>query len=381
MVHGTSEALFSSAASLRLDAARLMLARQLIEAWTQTGEVLASSFIVGRRCGMLETVCAGRRGPGPDALALGVEALFLAASLTKPVTAVATMMLVERGLLSLDDRIVEHIPEFAECGKEGVQVRHLLTHTSGLPDQLPENERLRASHSPLSSFVAGICITPLLFQPGTAIRYQSCGFAILGEMISRLTGLSLQEFLRTEIFLPLGMTNTSLGVDSSRCDRQVAVQIETESAATDYHWNTPYWRGLGAPWGGLITSPSDYGRFLRMMLGEGALDGVRILSPASTRAMVSDQVATFPAIPAEDRAMRPWGLGWRLHWPRSSAYFGDLLGPKSFGHWGATGTVVWADPELDAFAVILTSRPPGDRGMHLSRLSNVLASAFEREGS
>jgi CubicO group peptidase (beta-lactamase class C family) len=158
----------------------------------------------------------------------------------------------------------------------------------------------------------------------------------------------------------------------------VAVQIEPESAATNYHWNTPYWLGLGSPWGGLITTPADYGRFVRMMLGDGELDGVRTLSPASPRAMVSDQLTNFPAIPAEDRASRPWGLGWRLRWPNSSAYFGDLLGPKSFGHWGATGTVAWADPESDAFAVILTSRPPGDRGRHLSRLSNVLASAFER---
>ena len=96
------------------------------------------------------------------------------------------------------------IPEFGKNGKTAVRIRHLLTHTSGLPDMLPDNVELRKNHSPLSAFVEGTCEVELDFPAGRGVRYQSMGFAILGEIIQRVSGVSCADFVRREIFEPLG---------------------------------------------------------------------------------------------------------------------------------------------------------------------------------
>jgi CubicO group peptidase (beta-lactamase class C family) len=113
-----------------------------------------------------------------------------------------------------------------------------------------------------------------------------------------------------------------------------------------------------------------------MLLQGGRLDGVRVLGPATVRAMTGNQLAAMPMVPEEDRRCRPWGLGWRLNWPAHSANFGDLLGPRTYGHWGATGTLCWLDPEADAFAILLTTQPQGDDGRLLARISNLVAAAL-----
>src|SRR5205085_1842877 len=99
-------------------------------------------------------------------------------------------------------------------GKQEVRVHHLMTHTSGLPDMLPNNEQLRQQHQPFSVFVEKNCELPLQFRPGTGVCYQSAGIAILAEIVHQISGVSLSEFLRKEIFMPLGMHDTSLGCDA-----------------------------------------------------------------------------------------------------------------------------------------------------------------------
>ncbi len=345
--------------------------------WTETGALPAAAYCAGTREAMFPASFFGRRAPG-DTVPLSGDSLFLVASLTKPVTVTAALILLERGEIALDDPIVEFLPAFAgsDRTRSDVRVRHLMTHTSGLPDQLPQNTALRAAHAPLSTFVEEACRTPLLFAPGTQVRYQSMGTALLGEIVRVVSGKPLPEFLREEVFEPLGMTETSLGWRPETADGIAKLRLEPEQAATDWHWNTPYWLGFGAPWGGLITSPADFARFCRMMLLGGALDGVRILSAATVCAMTRNQLDAFPSIPEEDRRCRPWGLGWRLNWRGTSAFFGDLLGPKSYGHWGATGTLCWIDPDPGTFLVLLTTLPPGEDGRYLARISNMIAAAL-----
>jgi CubicO group peptidase (beta-lactamase class C family) len=94
------------------------------------------------------------------------------------------------------------------------------------------------------------------------------------------------------------------------------------------------------------------------------------------RAMTSNHLAVLPQLPEEERRCRPWGLGWRLNWPGNISSFGDLLGPRTFGHWGATGTMLWMDPDADAFCVLFTTQPLGDDGRLLARVSNVVAAAL-----
>jgi CubicO group peptidase (beta-lactamase class C family) len=353
---------------------RLERAHDLLERWTQAGQIPGAALCVGRGAEAAAPRFFGRQAP--EGAAIRPDALFLVASISKPVTATAVMLLVERGALALDDPVADFVPSFAQNGKHEVRVRHLLTHTSGLPDMLADNDALRAAHAPLEAFVEAIVRLPLLFPPGTQVRYQSMGFAMLAEVVHQVAGVALPEFLRSEVFGPLDMHDTSLGWSPEKAARIAAVRLSREQQATDWNWNTPYWLGFGAPWGGLITSPADFARFCRMILGGGQLDGRRVLSPATVRAMTSNQLAAMPQAPAEDARCRPWGLGWRLNWPGHSANFGDLLGPRAYGHWGATGTLCWLDPEADAFAIIFTTQPQGDQGHFLARISNVVAAAL-----
>lgn len=366
---------FVSADRVTSTAGRLDRVDALFDRWSRSGQIRAASYSVGRAGGMIAPRCFGtvRSGAGRP---VGPDTPFLVASLTKPLVAMAALILAERGELTLDDRLADHVPEFQGDRKEEVRLRHLLTHTSGLPDQLPENQSLRAGHRPLADFVLATCRTPLLFEPGTAVRYQSMGTLMLAEVIRRLSSRPLPEFLRETILGPLAMADSALGCPAAWLDRVAEVTLGPESAATDWHWNTPYWLGLGSPWGGMVSTAADLGRVCRLMLGLGEVDATRVISPASARAMMANQLDAMPGIPEVDRRCRPWGLGWRLNWPGTPTSFGDLLGPGAVGHWGATGTLCWIDPGADAFAVILTSRPHGEPGGHLLRASNAIAAAL-----
>jgi CubicO group peptidase (beta-lactamase class C family) len=364
--------------TLGFDPARLQRVFDLAKHWTDTDHVPAIGLCIGRDGKILEPFFSGRQRMDKNSPAIKPDALFLVASLSKPVTVTAVMMLVERGLLSLDDPVVSIVPKFAANGKGSVRIRHLMTHTSGLPDMPPDNEKLRQAHAPFSAFVESTCNLPLMFEPGTKVSYQSMGTAMLGEIVHQVSGKSLPEFLRKEVFAPLGMSDTSLGWNPAKKERIAAVRVIDEHVGPDWKWNSSYWLGFGAPWGGLITTPAEYGKFCQIFMNGGRLGDVQILSPATVRAMTSNQLQAMPLVPEEERRCRPWGLGWRLNWPAHSANFGDLLGPRSFGHWGATGTLSWCDPDSRAFAVILTTQPQEPEGRFLARLSNAILASIIR---
>lgn len=362
---------------------RWQAACERLQDFVQDGTLPAAGIIAGCRGEQ-----AGPHLSGVQNLAgspIRDDAVFLVASITKPIVASAALLLAERGLLTLSDKVIEYIPEFGQQGKNGVRIRHLLTHSSGLPDMLPRNIDLRQQHAPLSDFVEGTCQVEPDFAPGRDVRYQSMGFAILGEIISRVSGQPCADFVRRELFEPLGMTDSWLGLPEhcfeagssgeAFVDRVVEIRVPDEQAGKDWNWNSRYWRTLGAPWGGLLTTPADLARFCRMMLGQLPADR-SVLSPAAIAAATRNQLTQMPDIPEVQRRTRPWGLGWRLHWPAHSANFGDFLGPRTYGHWGATGTVLWIDPDRDAFLVLLTTRPQEPHGTWLARISNAVAAAL-----
>ncbi len=361
--------------TIGLDAARIKQADDLVQGWLQEDMIPAIGWCVGRRGHMIAPRIVGRQSPEKDAPAIRKDALFLIASPTKPVTVAAVMMLVDRGLLDLEDTVASFVPTFRANGKEHVTIRHLMTHTSGLPDMLPNNEALRKAHKPFDVFIEHVCKLKLGFEPGTKVSYQSMGTAMLAEVLHEVTGSTLSEFLRKEVFLPLGMKDTSLGVTGAKRKRVAAIRVPKELVGKDWNWNHEYWLGFGAPWGGLITSPSDFAVYCQMLLNGGEYGKTRILSPASVQAMTMNQLAIMPNVAEEDRRCRPWGLGWRLNWPAHSTHFGDLLGPRAYGHWGATGTVVWIDPDKGAFFIAFSTQPQGQTRF-LARLSNVAAAAM-----
>jgi CubicO group peptidase (beta-lactamase class C family) len=313
-----------------------------------------------------------------------VGAIFLIASITKPIVAMGAMLLVERGQLALNDRVADYLPEFGKQGKYGTTIRNLLTHTSGLPDMLTNNAELRQAHASLADFVKQTCAIAPDFPPGRSVQYQSMGFAVLAAIIEQISGQTCAEFLRQEFFLPLGMKETRLGAPDDWfegtppvADRIAEIRVPVDQMeATDWNWNSRYWRQLGAPWGGLLTTPADLGQFAQLMLNGGRVGDRQLLSTATIGASVTNQLATMKDVPEEDRRFRPWGFGWRMQWANHANTFGDLVSSSTYGHWGATGTVLWIDHERQSFALILSTQPLDPNGAPFQRLSNAIVASF-----
>jgi len=276
-----------------------------------------------------------------------VDDVFLIASITKPMTAVGLMLLADRGELKLSDPAMKFLPEFSAGDRKQITIEHLLVHTSGLPDQLPENSDLRKAHAPLSEFVAGAVKTPLLFKPGERYSYQSMGLLLAAEIAQRITGEPFRDFLKREVFLPLGMERTALGLGDFAVADTVRSQVEfaapeagsgkPEAAAWD--WNSPYWRDLGSPWGGAHSTAMDIELFLRSFLKSDH----PILKRETARSMIANHTPGMSAAR---------GLGFEL---------GSSLAKRGseavFGHGGSTGTLCWADPERRLSFVLLSSLP------------------------
>ena len=356
--------------------------RELEEA-ANSGAIPGAALMVGRGGHAVAPFAVGRQFPDQPDSTVSPDTIFLVASVTKPVVAAALMLLVERGKLMISDRVADHLPEFGNRGKEEVRVHHLLTHTSGLPDMLPENYDLRRQHAPLKEFVRRIFDLDLNFTPGTRVQYQSTGIALLGEIVERISGMALPDFLRQEIFNPLRMADSSLGVGDLDQDRIARVTLPEEMRDADWSWNQSYWWNFGAPWGGMFTTVSDHFRFCQMFLNSGKWDGVSVLSPATAKAMTTDHSSGILTANDPDRSGMIWGQTWGLGWTimgnrvpdGGRTFFGDLTSPLTFGHGGATGTVVWADPVSEVVCVLFTSEPQAIRNGLLGRCSNLVAAA------
>lgn len=351
---------------------------RIAEGWVRDGATSAVAVEFGRVSGAKSQFAFGRQRLAEDAARLRDDGLFVVASITKPVVAMTVLSLVEEGLLSLSDRVARFVPAFGANGKQSITIRHLLTHTSGLPDMLPHNRALRERNAPLDAFVEGTNAISPDFQPGRGVQYQSMGFAMLAAVAFEVTGTKLPDLVRDRVTEPLGMAATFLGMpnqwyEDGGAERivELAVPVEQQST-TGWGWNSRYWHEFGAPWGGLLSTPVDLGRFARAMLADG--DGV--WSPATIAAATANRLHDFADLPETDRRCRPWGLGWRLNWVAHTATFGDLLGPRAYGHFGATGTMLWIDPDLDAYAVVLTTTPFDPRRVPLARLSNAIVAAL-----
>jgi len=277
----------------------------------------------------------------------GVDDVFLIASITKPMTAVGVMLLADRGELKLSDPAVKYLPEFSEGDRKRITIEQLLTHTSGLPDQLPKNGDLRKAHAPLSEFVALAVKTPLLFKPGEKYSYQSMGILLAAEIAERITGERFRDFLKREVFLPLGMERTELGLGEYGVEDVVRSQVEFAAPeagsgrpeARDWDWNSPYWRDLGAPWGGAHSTALDVELFLRSFL----ISDHPILKSETARAMIRNQT---PGMEASR------GLGFQV-----GSSFAEGCSEATFGHGGSTGTLAWADPARKLSFVLLSSLP------------------------
>ena len=225
---------------------------------------------------------------------------------------------------------------------------------------------------------------PLQFAPGTNIAYSSAGILLLSEVVTVLSGQSLADYLRDAVFTPLGMHSTTLGVAERRQRaREVTLSFEKVQANTDHDHNSEYWRNLGAPWGGLLTTAEDLSRFYQAMLRGGELDGARILQPETARQMTRSQTHgehALPSLPRDrqtglifgDEPSSSWGLGFRIN--EAELKFGETAS-AAFGHHGASGCMVWADPASGLSCAVLTTEPSLCYSDEFNRLSALVVAA------
>ncbi len=361
-----------------LDADRLNNAYKLLKIWTTGNKpsIPGGVILVGRKGKILPPRFFGKQGPEATAKPIRRDGMFLLASISKPITYLGAMILVERGLLNLSDPVARYLPDFAAHHKEDTLVQHLFTHTSGLPDMPDNNVELRRKHAPLKEFIKAAVHAMPLFKAGTNLSYQSMGTLTVAEIIQRITSQTIRDFLKKEIFDPLGMQSTALGSRGVSRERLVRVETPVYQDKSDFGWNSKYWQELGVPWGGVFSSPEDFAKICQLLLNGGRLGDVRLLSPGTVQAMTTNRLPDQPDLPEPIRRAQPWGLGWRLNHRGTKSSWGDLLGPKTFGHTGATGTMCWIDPDREGFCLLFTSAIRSKAPWRLVSLSNAIASAF-----
>ncbi|MDB5390045.1 MAG: beta-lactamase [Planctomycetaceae bacterium] len=276
------------------------------------------------------------------------NSMFLLGSISKPISVVALMTLFDKGEFGLDDPVRKFIPQFIGEGRDKVTMRHLLTHVSGLPDQLAENDRLRRTHAGLPEFVEHAIRTPLQFAPGSKYQYSSMAILLAAEVAQKISGVGFLEFVDRAVYQPLGMKHSTMGLGRFKLTDMVPCQTEFaapeagagDPTAKDWDWNSPYWRKLGAPWGGAHASAPDVARFLsEFLLAKG-----QVVKPETAKLMLSNQ--NGPGI-------TPRGLGFGI----GAAAGNPGCSENTFGHTGSTGTVAWADPASQTICVVLTSLP------------------------
>lgn len=276
------------------------------------------------------------------------DAMFLLGSISKPINVTAVMTLFDQGKFKLDDRVKKFLPAFTGDGRDDVTIRHLLTHVSGLPDQLTNNSELRKKHAPLTEFAAQAIRARLDFAPGAKYQYSSMGILLasrIAELISKSDILTLVD--RT-VFQPLGMKHSAQGLERFKLEEMVSCQMEgaaPESGGGDpkskeWDWNSSYWRKLGAPWGGTHASAPDIAKFLGEFMGARG----KVVKPETARLMITNH---------NPEGLTPRGLGFGVGKGAGSPGCSE----RTFGHTGSTGTLCWADPASETVCVVLTSLP------------------------
>jgi CubicO group peptidase (beta-lactamase class C family) len=304
------------------------------------------------------------------------ESLIAWFSMTKPTVAVAVAQQWERGALELDDRVAEHIPEFAQAGKDAITLRHLLTHTAGIRGADVFN-----SEAPGDAYwdeiIEAICgVEPEAdWVPGERAGYHlTAGMTLLAEVVRRVDGRRFEHYVRDEIFAPLGMDDCWVGMpfeaSSGYGDRIGTMHHTATGTALPLDaLDAAAFLARCIPGGGGRGPMAQLARFYEMLLGRGTLDGVRVLSPQSVEAITArHRVGLYDET---FHAECDWGLGLAV-----DAYgFGRHCSRRAFGHGGALSSVAVADPEHGLVACVQTNGMCGNDD-HYLRLSQILTALY-----
>jgi CubicO group peptidase (beta-lactamase class C family) len=312
------------------------------------------------------------------------DTIMLWRSSTKPVAAVAIAQLWEQGELELDDRVAAYIPEFGAHGKEGITIRHLLTHTGGF--------RVADTGTPATPWqetIARICAArpERDWIPGRKAGYHlATSWFVLGELVRRIDGRPFERYIREEIFEPLGMMDSWVGMPPERYraygDRIGIMHDTTGDEPHPRDWDTEEQCAWVVPGGSGRGSMRELARFYQMLLGRGQLGRARILSPQAVEAITARHRAgmfdhTF-------KHVMDWGLGVILD---SNQYGADTVpygygrhcSPRTFGHSGSQSSTGFCDPEYALVVALVFNGTPGEV-RHNARIRAIATAIYEDLG-
>lgn len=347
---------------------------------------------------------AGALAYDPGAPGADADSLWRVYSMTKPLTAMAAMILIEEGKLKLDEPISDFFPGFAHMqvlvdpakdltarpAKTPITVRELMTHTAGLgytivtkgplldaynkagivpftADAKSEAQARLVRPKTLSEFAERVSTLPLIAEPGTKWSY-SIGLDVLGAVIEKASGMAFDRFLQTRLFDPLQMRSTYFTVPTSEAKRLASGYIflgdtpyPIDPGATSVYLQPPSFPYGGA---GLVMSARDYDRFLHMLQNGGTLDGVRVMKPETVALAMSDLLPAgviYPGAVANTGGAQGSDQGFGAG---GSVYLRDIPGGPSkgtYGWGGAAGTIAWVDPVKKIRGTVMVNYLPGDK--------------------
>ena len=356
----------------------------IVEAGIAKGAAPGVALAVGRWGRIVHLRGYGRIDTPPDAAAVTDSTMFDMASLTKVVaTTTAAMILEDEGRLNLDAPVASYIPELNDSAKARITVHMILTHSGGFEAFAP----LWRETVGRAAYLTQINARPLAYAPGDSVIYSDWDFVLAGLVVERITAMSLDQFLASRVWQPLGMRDTGFNPlapgaippdsactvafrpDHPLLNRIAATEVDTVYRHTHVHGvvHDENACALGGVAGhaGLFSSARDLAVFAQMLLNGGQYRGVTLIQPATVARWTARQSAH------SSRA-----IGWDTPSPRSSA--GHYFSPRSFGHTGFTGTSIWIDPERGLFVVLLTNRvDPTRANLRHEALRRELADAVQ----
>ncbi|MBP8910904.1 MAG: beta-lactamase family protein [Phycisphaerae bacterium] len=324
----------------------------VVQAEIQAGSFPGAVVLVGKGKRILYHKAFGLAISEPTQEPMQKDTIFDLASMTKPLaTGTAILILVDRGKLDPNALVAEYLPAFACGGKEQVRIKHLLTHTSGLPAYTDANSLKTQYGSPCpEKVIERICTLNAKSPPGEEFRYSCLGYITLAEIVRVVTGQGIDEFTRENLFVPLDMKDTGFNLPAAWKPRIAATEIvDGEPLRGTVH--DPLARlnaGISGN-AGLFSTASDLAVYCQMLLNHGMDKGRRVLSPR-----------------AVDLLTKPQSHGRAYGFDVTSSYSwvkGPNVSPNAFCHTGYTGTSVVVDPDTRIYLILLTNRAhPHDRG-------------------
>lgn len=352
---------------LALDPQRFARITEIAHQEIAAGHLPGAVILVGHQGKIVYRQAFGHRALLPRREPMTEDTIFDLASLTKVVaTTTAIMQLHDAKRLHLDAPAARYWPEFGRHGKQGITLKQLLTHTSGLRAEVNSRVRWSGYEGALAAIAEDRPVRP----PGTAFHYSDANFIVLGEIVRRVSGLPLDVYCAQKIFRPLGLKDTTFRPGSGRQARIAPTDLQGERLRWgEVHDPTAHKMGGVAGHAGVFSTADDLAVFCQMLLDRGSFRGRRILSEAAVAAMTKPYGVPGSAVQR--------GLGWDLRSP-FSRIFNEAFPSGSFGHTGYTGTAIWIDPKSKTFLIILTNRVhPHGRGQVKTLRARVAAAVAQ----